>query len=274
MTPRATLFAAVLAFALVVVSACAGADARGAIPTVPRASTTSAPPVRSLNPLTPTDPARLPADEAAAIEALAAVASPLFPPAGHAHGHTGTGEAESHPLEGLHQARFDAEWAEAVAAVPALDSTAEAAAAGYTQASVTAPGVGVHWVKWSLIDRPFDPSTPSMLLFDPRSDPPALAGFSYWVRSTVEPGGFAGPNDTWHQHSGLCVVNGWIDREDVSGPDVCAGSYLGGRDLWMLHAWVVPGWENRWGEFASTNPRLCPPIAGTPDVSRCPVPDP
>ncbi len=265
----------VLAGLAVWVSACTNADAEGAIPTVPAPSTSTTSPssaVPTLSPFTPTDPSRLPASEAAAIDALAAVASPLFPPGGHAHGHGVTGAVDSHALTSAQQSEFDRQWQAAVAAVPALDTVEEATAAGYTQASLTAPGVGVHWVKWSLIDRPFDPAAPAMLLFDTRSDPPALAGFSYWLRADREPAGFAGPNDAWHRHSGLCVANGWVDREDVAGSSECAGSFFGGRDLWMLHAWVVPEWENRWGEFATTNPLLCPPMAGTPDLSRCPEP--
>ncbi len=145
------------------VSACAGADAEAAIPTVPPSltsttSATSASP--TLAPLTPTDPSRLPASEAAAVDALAAVASQVFPPDGHAHGHGATGQVDSHALTAAQQSEFDRQWQTAVAAVPALDSAEEAAAAGYTQASFTAPGVGVHWVKWSLIDRPFDPAAP------------------------------------------------------------------------------------------------------------------
>ena len=90
------------------------------------------------------------------------------------------------------------------------------------------------------------------------------------VQSPTEPEGFAGPNDHWHQHQGLCVVNGWVDRERVSGPDACAGTFLAGGDLWMLHAWVVPSFPDRLGKFATFNPVLCPPAAGTPDISRCP----
>jgi hypothetical protein len=41
----------------------------------------------------------------------------------------------------------------------------------------------------------------------------------------------------------------------------------------MLHAWVVPGWTNRWGPFTVMNPRLCPSAVGTPDVARCPPKD-
>jgi hypothetical protein len=181
------------------VSACTNADAEAGIPTVPAPSTSTtspSPASPTLSPFTPTDPSRLPASEAAAIDALAAVASPLFPPGGQAHGHGATGAVDSHALTSAQQSEFDRQWQAAVAAVPALDTVEEAAAAGYTQASLTAPGVGVHWVKWSLIDRPFDPAAPSMLLFDTRPDPPALAGFSYWLRADREPAGFAGANDT------------------------------------------------------------------------------
>ena len=102
-------------------------------------------------------------------------------------------------------------------------------------------------------------------------DEAELVGFSYWLRSEGgPPAWFAGPNDTWHQHTGLCVVNGWVDREMSGGPDACAGTILGGADLWMLHAWVVEGWENRWGDFAVMNPSLCPPVEGTPELARCP----
>ena len=90
------------------------------------------------------------------------------------------------------------------------------------------------------------------------------------LQSPTRPEGFAGPNDHWHQHIGLCVDNGWVVREQTSGPDACDGTYIAGGDFWMLHAWVVPRWDNRKGQFAPFNPKLCPPIVGTPDVNRCP----
>ena len=62
----------------------------------------------------------------------------------------------------------------------------------------------------------------------------------------------------------------WVDREEATGPSDCAGTYLAGGDLWMLHAWVVRGYDNRDGRFATFNPKLCPPDAGTPDLLRCP----
>lgn len=34
------------------------------------------------------------------------------------------------------------------------------------------------------------------------------------------------------------------------------------------------GWENRWGPFTTMNPSLCPAVAGTPELARCPDEDP
>ena len=127
-------------------------------------------------------------------------------------------------------------------------------------------------MNWTLIDAPFDPARPAMLLFDERDKSPVLVGFSFWVRSGGEPPGFAGDNDLWHRHTSLCIVNGWVDRESESRA-ACAGHLLAGSDLWMLHAWVVPGWENRWGNFAVHNPALCPSASGTRTSSAVPQAD-
>ena len=51
-----------------------------------------------------------------------------------------------------------------------------------------------------------------MLLLDERDGADDLVGFSYWIRADA-PEGFAGANDVWHQHTNLCIVNGWVDRE-------------------------------------------------------------
>ena len=109
-----------------------------------------------------------------------------------------------------------------------------------------------------------------MLLFDERvGRTPQVAGFSYWVKLADEPAGFAGVNDQWHQHGGLCIVNGWVDREQSAPPPGCPGSWLAGGDLWMLHASVVPRCTDMWGPFATLNPKLCPPIVSTPGIARC-----
>ena len=242
-----------------------GSDARVAVPLAAVDRT-------KVSPVTPLDPNRVRPDQAAAIARLGAVASLDVPVDGQGHVHDAP--VSNVALDAPTRARLDAQLATARSAALALSTLDAALAAGYQVAASPDAGIGTHLVKWSLVDRAFDPAQPSMLLFDERpGQVPHIVGLSYWVRSATAPDGFAGPNDLWHQHSGLCVVNGWIDREKSEPPPECQGTWLGGSDLWMLHVWVVPGWDNRRGVFANWNPKLCPADAGTPDINRCVVPD-
>ena len=161
------------------------------------------------------------------------------------------------PLGGADAELFARQWAAAVAASTGLATPELAAAAGYAQVSPQQRGVGTHWINWTLVDAPFDPARPSMLLFDQTPGQPAhLIGFSYWVRSPSEPAGFAGPNDAWHSHLGLCFVMGTLYLEGVASALACPGIWLNGNDLWMLHAWVVPDMPNADGRFAPANPAI------------------
>jgi hypothetical protein len=254
--------------AVLVVAACGGADAQ-VRPEAPVAAVAPATPVVDS---APGAPRRLAPEEQAAIERLAASSGPLTgaPEDHHDHGSFAPEVAVS-MTEAEHDALAE-QWALAEAAAERLNTPEAAAAAGYVQASSQLPGIGAHWVKWSLIDQPFDPSQPSMILFDQSTlHPVRLAGLSYWVRSVDAPAGFAGTNDQWHQHSGLCFVNGWLAREGVASADLCPGQWLNGSDLWMLHAWVVPTNVNRFGPFAARNPALCPPSwQQLPDLLKCP----
>ncbi len=99
--------------------------------------------------------------------------------------------------------------------------------------------------------------------------PPQLAGFSYWVASAEVPEGFAGPNDAWHVHTGMCFIDGWLRFQNVKQRDDCVDTWIDGSDLWMLHAWPVPGLENRWGQFADMNPDMCMRRPNTPDILSC-----
>jgi hypothetical protein len=221
--------------------------------------------------LTPTDPDRIAPAQREAIRRLATSTAPAAPGSSpHGHGDQHSGPATTVVLDASDRAAFEAQWDAAAAAVPELDTAAERAAAGYVRAAVQGAGIGVHWVDWTLIEAPFDPARPSMLLVDERAGRDDLVGFSYWVRSPHPPAGFAGSNDVWHRHSNLCIVNGWVDREQVTSADACAGDLLAGADLWMLHAWVVPGVANRWGDFAVRHPALCPAATAAPDIARCP----
>ncbi len=208
-------------------------------------------------------PALAPAEQAA-VERLAARNPTVSTTHSHGDPHV-FGPASEVPLTPDVAPTFATEWSAAQTAADRFPTTAAAEAAGYVLSSVPAPGVGVHYVNWELIARPFDPTRPSMLLFSSGH----LVGFSYWVESATEPAGFAGPNDHWHTHHGLCVVNGWVEREDVATAAECPGTLLEGSNLWMLHAWVVPAYKNRRGEFALTNPALCPARTKVPDMASC-----
>ncbi len=146
-----------------------------------------------------------------------------------------------------------------------LMTPADAQRAGYVRSSVDAPGVGSHWTNWRYVDAPFDAARPSMLLYARRGGTDRLVGFSYWVRSRHAPTGFAGAADRWHRHVGLCFdPSGRFEREGMIDQSDCPGDWLSGSDLWMLHAWIVPGAPNPWGLFAPLNAKLCPP-----DASAC-----
>ena len=209
------------------------------------------------------DRSRLPADEALALAALAWSRSGSLDDADSVHEHEEP-ESAAAPLSPTQSDALAAQLTAAAGVVPLYNTIAEAEAAGYVQASKGVDGVGAHWVKWSLVDRPFDPAAPSMLLFEEVKwgQGLELIGLSYWVASTDQPDGFAGDADLWHQHFGLCFEGSWLMTEDILDRTSCSGDWINGSDLWMLHAWVVPGMENRLGQFAAVNPRLCERACG------------
>ena len=246
-----------LLLALLVVAGC---SATSATPEQPAPQVVTSAPVERLSPA-----------QDAALTNLAALSGPIDPAASETHDHDVTFASALSPGE---QATFDEQLREARDAASRFRTTADAAAAGYVQSATQIPGVGTHWVNWELVDRPFDPAHPAMLLFDQSPlHETRLAGFSYWVRSADQPDGFAGPNDVWHRHSGLCFVNGWNVRENVPSKDHCEGQWLNGSDLWMLHVWIAPDVPSSDGLFAPRNTALCPPDwAQLPDVVKCSSP--
>jgi hypothetical protein len=208
------------------------------------------------------DRSRLPRDQALALGRLAWGRSDAIDHnAGHDHGGSDTPPAE---LTAEQTVALTAQLDIARRVVPLYDTLDEAEAAGYVRSSSDSDGAGAHWINWSLVDRPFDPEAPSQLLFDELrfGEKPELIAFSYWVTSPEAPEGFAGDTDRWHQHLGMCFENGWLVLEGVQDAALCNGDWINGNDLWMLHAWVVPGVENRLGQFASVNPLLCERTCG------------
>jgi hypothetical protein len=247
-----------LAAAVVLLAACSDASAKS-LPDIDklRCTSSSAPTSR---------PSSLPAlGRIASVERLAL------------HGkivHSGHGRAGPEPAiaaQGIAKDTLAREVRAAARIACQFRTTNDAARAGYVRSSNYTEGVGTHWTNWALVDKQFDPSRPSMLLYGPRLGESHLVGFSYWVRTSelAGPDGFAGPDDHWHRHFGLCFDQaGLLQREYLNSPRRCDGLYLNGSDMWMLHAWIVPGAANTWGMFAPLNPQLC--SRSVPDIVRCP----
>jgi hypothetical protein len=140
----------------------------------------------------------------------------------------------------------------------------DAADAGYVRVTPYVPLIGAHWMNFSLVDDEFDPSQPEMLLYDESGLDAEMVGLSYYFASgetedAPVPEGFAGPNDQWHAHLGLCIgASGVIGPESLTEEECTAigGSKADGGGRYMVHAWVVPGWESPWGVFSGEHPDL------------------
>ena len=117
------------------------------------------------------------------------------------------------------------------------------------------PCIGAHYTNTGLAGS-FNPAAPSELLYDGTRPTRRSSGSATWCStSTARPTGFAGPNDRWHQHNfngGLCIGKGGVvvGAEKMS-PKQCtrgrAARKVALDDIWMLHDWIVPGFECTWG---------------------------
>ncbi len=136
----------------------------------------------------------------------------------------------------------------------------DAEAAGSRMAVPYVPLIGAHYLRDDRIRAPFSVERPAMLLYDGTRPDSQVVGLSYYVTNPTEPDGFAGDADRWHRHVGLCLD----DRLVVVGGEVLSvkecealgGRKFDGADGWMLHAWVVPGWESPEGVFSAENRSL------------------
>jgi hypothetical protein len=143
-------------------------------------------------------------------------------------------------------------------------TVADAEAAGYHASTVFVPCIGAHYTNIGLVGG-FDPAKPSELLYEGTAPDSKIVGLSYLVfHPGGAPDGFAGPNDHWHQHNGnggLCfsTTSGIVIGSEATTPEDCAkrgGVKRELADIWMLHDWIVPGWECTWGVFAPECPEL------------------
>jgi hypothetical protein len=182
-------------------------------------------------------------------------------------GHNHRGPVEQIPIDQATSIELEAEQSRARAAALKYPTVADAEKAGYVMSAPYVPCIGAHYTNISLVGAlNFD--TPSELLYDGTTPDAKIVGLSYLIFSpNGEPAGFAGPNDHWHQHNsngGLCFSNrsGSVIGGEQMSADQCTA--IGGNKhelpgIWMLHDWVVPGWECSWGVFAPE----CPELGGT-----------
>jgi hypothetical protein len=151
----------------------------------------------------------------------------------------------------------------------AAPTAADAVRQGYVQITPYIPGIGAHYLKVSYLLGPLDPAKPQMLLYAGNGPTAPVVGVSYLQLGPAAspPAGLPGPNDVWHYHAGLCRVSRMIIPVAEPATTTCPliggtvgdlTSGLGGADsrLWMMHAWVVLGWESPWGTFSAANPEL------------------
>jgi hypothetical protein len=121
------------------------------------------------------------------------------------------------------------------------------------------PGAGAHYIGGRGFGA-FDPANPPTLIYDGISPTSQIVGLMYLGGGETAPEGFAGPNDHWHRHSNVCLRGTDslfpADAEVTAAQCTAAGGRFMAITTWMVHAWVVPGWESPQGVFSHENPNL------------------
>jgi hypothetical protein len=140
--------------------------------------------------------------------------------------------------------------------------------AGYILAGKFTPGAGAHYVSISASASSYlnhttavDPAHPLALIYEGTAPTSRVVGLMYGSFNLTAPTGFAGPNDHWHRHTNLCIT---YDKGSIGIPfppdsnvqksacDALRGQFMR-ETLWMVHAWIVPGWDSPQGVFSHAN---------------------
>ena len=179
------------------------------------------------------------------------------------------------PLDAGDQAVLTQQLTGAYQAAMRFPTVASAKAAHMILAGGMAPGVGAHYQEISAEafkginpDGTINSLYPASWIYASAADNAPVVGVMYESMNNTAPAGFIGPNDHWHRHSDVCIqpgLNGTIGvpfaaDQDVT-PQECAdvhGDFMK-KTVWMVHAWVVPGWESPQGVFSHDNLHIyCP----------------
>jgi hypothetical protein len=147
-------------------------------------------------------------------------------------------------------------------------TVAAATQAGYILAGEFTPGAGAHYVSITKSASSYlghtsamDPAHPLALIYQGTAPTSRIVGLMYGAFTVAAPEGFTGPNDHWHRHTNLCIT---FDKGSIGIPfppdsnvkksacDALHGQFMR-ETLWMVHAWVVPGWDSPQGVFSHAN---------------------
>jgi hypothetical protein len=173
-------------------------------------------------------------------------------------------QIKDQPLDATTRAALAAQLVAARTAALKYPTVADATRAGMIVAGQFSPLTGAHYLSFGGVLGPFDPSKPGAYIYDGTSPTSRIVGLMYLGGGINPPEGFAGPNDHWHRHSNTCVVfsGGKIvipfpaDSSVTKAQcDAQNGTFMR-RTTWMVHAWVIPGWESPLGVFSHENPDL------------------
>jgi hypothetical protein len=149
---------------------------------------------------------------------------------------------------------------------------ADAERAGLHRAGPFSPGLGLHMIDYgnynfgagagvmtdAQITHPL-----AWIYGGTKPDSPVVGLF--YSANVPNPAGFAGPNDVWHQHHNICITTSptggvdaplGADRDATTAQCDAVGGHLITATGPLLHAWVVPGWEDSQGVFAHLNPAV------------------
>jgi hypothetical protein len=168
---------------------------------------------------------------------------------GHSHGEAG-------PTSDLEARQGAAMLAQAKAATARFRNIAYAKSHGYQQVTQFIPTLGLHLANLDLLNKPFDPVHPAILLYQPTGSSGGLhlVGVAYSEpASTNPPIGFPGGDDVWHYHTNLCfLATGDVTISPSAAACKARHGYFQARTPWLLHAWI---WEaNPDGVFTEENP--------------------
>ncbi len=143
-------------------------------------------------------------------------------------------------------------------------TVADAEMAGLHRAGPFAPGLGAHYINYANaggdadgVMSDDDIRKPIAWIYDGTHPDSHVSGLFY-SRGMQDGIGFAGPNDTWHVHKDICIVQGANGIDTPLGADhsttkaecdAIKGSLLK-QTGYLVHVWVVPGYESPEGVFS------------------------